>query len=89
MLNYLRKFRSEEIPEERVLELENPGRLQGADLLAPVDNISRTIPAIEFKDVCLAFDEKVILNNVNFTVRKGECKIVLGRSGTGKSQLFV
>jgi phospholipid/cholesterol/gamma-HCH transport system ATP-binding protein len=45
----------------------------------------RVIPAIEFRDVHLSFDDQKILNGVSFTVRKGETKIVLGRSGGGKS----
>jgi len=46
------------------------------------------VNAIEFKDVSLAFDEKVILNNVSFAVKPGETKIVLGGSGTGKSTIL-
>ena len=44
--------------------------------------------AIEFRDVSLAFDEKVILEKVSFSVRYGEAKIVMGGSGTGKSTLL-
>src|SRR5438309_2278374 len=51
----------------------------------PVVNIQ---PAIEFREVELAFDDQVILDNVSFTVRKGETKIVLGGSGTGKSTII-
>ena len=51
----------------------------------PTDDVERIIPAIEFKDVYLAFDDKIILNGVSFTVRQGETKIVLGGSGGGKS----
>ena len=54
----------------------------------PTDDIDRVIPAIEFKDVHLAFDEKVILNGISFTVRQGETKIVLGGSGGGKSTII-
>lgn len=54
----------------------------------PVDNISRVVPAIEFRDVFLAFDEKVILDGVSFKVRRGETKIILGRSGSGKSTII-
>ncbi len=45
----------------------------------------RAVPAIEFRDVRLAFDDKVILDGISFKVRKGETKIILGRSGSGKS----
>jgi phospholipid/cholesterol/gamma-HCH transport system ATP-binding protein len=53
-----------------------------------VDNRQRVVPAIEFRDVELAFDEVVVLDKVNFTVRRGETKIVLGGSGTGKSTII-
>ena len=39
----------------------------------------------EFRDVCKAFDERVVLNHVSFTVRKGETCVIMGRSGVGKS----
>jgi phospholipid/cholesterol/gamma-HCH transport system ATP-binding protein len=50
-----------------------------------VDDRERITPAIEFRDVTLAFDEKVILDRLSFKVRKGETKIILGGSGGGKS----
>jgi len=59
--------------------------LEPTDLEDAVDNIERAVPAIEFRDVYLAFDDKVILDHVNFTVRRGETKVILGRSGGGKS----
>jgi len=48
----------------------------------------RGTPAIEFRDVCLAFDDQVILDEVSFSVRRGETKIVLGGSGSGKSTII-
>lgn len=36
----------------------------------------------------LAFDDQVILDGVNFSVRRGETKIVLGGSGSGKSTII-
>ena len=48
----------------------------------------QVVPAIEFRDVCLAFDDKVILDHINLSVRRGECKIILGRSGGGKSTII-
>lgn len=56
-----------------------------ADIENAVDDPNRILPAIEFRDVHLSFDDKKILNGVSFTVRRGETKIILGRSGGGKS----
>ncbi len=47
--------------------------------------LDRTIPAIEFRDVHLSFDDKKILNGISFKVKRGETKLILGRSGGGKS----
>jgi len=38
-----------------------------------------------FDHVSLAFDEKVILKDVSFTLQSGHTKIILGASGAGKS----
>src|SRR6476619_2645045 len=54
----------------------------------PTDDTRRVTPAIEFRDVHLAFDDAVVLDGVTFKVRKGETKIVLGGSGTGKSTII-
>src|SRR5215204_1234968 len=53
-----------------------------------VDDRERAIPAIEFRNVTLAFDDRVILNNLTFKVMKGETKIILGGSGGGKSTII-
>ena len=53
-----------------------------------VDDLHRAIPAIEFRNVHLAFDDRVILNGLNFKVMKGETKIILGGSGGGKSTII-
>jgi phospholipid/cholesterol/gamma-HCH transport system ATP-binding protein len=42
-------------------------------------------PVIVFDHVELAFDEKVVLRDVSFTLLKGHLKIILGASGSGKS----
>jgi phospholipid/cholesterol/gamma-HCH transport system ATP-binding protein len=44
-----------------------------------------TNPYIEFKDVCKAFGDRVILDHVSFDVLPGEMVCILGRSGVGKS----
>lgn len=50
-----------------------------------VDDRERITPAIEFRNVTLAFDDRVILDDLSFKVQKGETKIILGGSGGGKS----
>ena len=60
----------------------------GADLHEQVDDPYRIRPAIEFRDVHLSFDDRVILDGLNFSVRRGEIKCVLGRSGGGKSTII-
>lgn len=42
-------------------------------------------PLIEFKNVTKSFEDKLILDGVNFTVQDGETFCVIGGSGTGKS----
>ena len=39
----------------------------------------------EFRDVCKAFDDHVVLDQVSFTVKHGETCVIMGRSGVGKS----
>jgi phospholipid/cholesterol/gamma-HCH transport system ATP-binding protein len=53
-----------------------------------IDDRDRAIPAIEFRDVLLAFDDRVILDPLRFKVMKGETKIILGGSGGGKSTII-
>ncbi len=45
-------------------------------------------PAIELRNVSLAFDEKPILTHVSFQVERGGTLILLGVTGSGKSVLL-
>jgi phospholipid/cholesterol/gamma-HCH transport system ATP-binding protein len=42
-------------------------------------------PVVVFDHVQLAFDDKVVLRDVSFTLIKGHTKVILGASGSGKS----
>ncbi|HZS05378.1 MAG TPA: ATP-binding cassette domain-containing protein [Blastocatellia bacterium] len=46
------------------------------------------LPKIEFRNVSLAFGDKVVLDGVNFAVGSGELKVILGQSGSGKSTIL-
>src|SRR5918992_2517776 len=45
-------------------------------------------PIVIFDKVSLAFDDKVILRDVSFTLITGHTKIFLGASGAGKSTIL-
>jgi phospholipid/cholesterol/gamma-HCH transport system ATP-binding protein len=45
-------------------------------------------PIVVFDNVGLAFDDKVILREVSFTLQTGHTKIFLGASGAGKSTIL-
>ncbi len=45
-------------------------------------------PIVVFDNVRLAFDDKVILHDVSFTLKTGHTKIFLGASGAGKSTIL-
>lgn len=62
--------------------------LEPTDLEDSFDEPDRVAPVIEFRNVHLSFDDKKILNGISFTVKRGETKIILGRSGGGKSTII-
>ena len=43
--------------------------------------------SIEFKNVSFAYDDKIILKNINLTIEKGKTIALVGSSGAGKSSL--
>jgi phospholipid/cholesterol/gamma-HCH transport system ATP-binding protein len=45
-------------------------------------------PVVEFQDVSLAFDEKVLLDHISFTIPRGEMRILIGPSKSGKSTIL-
>jgi phospholipid/cholesterol/gamma-HCH transport system ATP-binding protein len=51
---------------------------------APFDN-GESPNYFEFRNVCKSFDERLVLDHVSFTVKRGETCVIMGRSGVGKS----
>jgi phospholipid/cholesterol/gamma-HCH transport system ATP-binding protein len=54
----------------------------------PIELVEPHAPVVLFDRVWLAFDDKVILRDVTFSVRSGHTKIFLGASGAGKSTIL-
>ena len=50
----------------------------------PFDN-GESPKYFEFRNVCKSFDERLVLDHVSFTVKRGETCVIMGRSGVGKS----
>jgi len=72
-------------PQTEEISVFADEELEPTDLEDAFDEPDRIVPAIEFRDIHLSFDGKKILNGVSFVVRRGETKLILGRSGGGKS----
>jgi phospholipid/cholesterol/gamma-HCH transport system ATP-binding protein len=79
-----RDLREEDIRDEEDLLPPNPVVEAEAEAQAR----SHTPPPanfFEFRNVNKAFDDHVVLNDVSFTVKRGETCVIMGRSGVGKS----
>jgi len=50
--------------------------------------ITHQAPAIEFRNVFLRFDDHVVLNDISFSLDRGEMILLTGVSGSGKSVLL-
>ncbi|MBV8050556.1 MAG: ATP-binding cassette domain-containing protein [Acidobacteriaceae bacterium] len=63
---------------------------------APPTAIEQSLPssrdhtscAVAFENVSLAFEEKVVLEEISFTLPKGETKAIFGVAGSGKSTIL-
>ena len=64
--------------------------MEATETLVDVRQILREegAPVLVFDRVQLAFDEKVVLADISFTLIKGHTKIILGASGSGKSTIL-
>src|SRR5450755_513546 len=44
--------------------------------------------ALEFQDVCIAFEDRQVLDGISFRLRHGETKAIFGVAGAGKSTIL-
>jgi phospholipid/cholesterol/gamma-HCH transport system ATP-binding protein len=74
--------------DEPIPELSEilPEILEEAQLPAiPKPPDTPSVPMVSFNHVSISFGEHKVLDNVSFTVNRGETLCILGRSGVGKS----
>lgn len=64
------------MPSESAIAAPSPDELHAAE------------PVVVFESVSIAFDRKPVLEDVSFSVRLGETRIILGPAGGGKSVLM-
>jgi phospholipid/cholesterol/gamma-HCH transport system ATP-binding protein len=74
-----------EIPEFLAEDLGGGPNGGEPDLAAPMPSPESSVPMISFSHVSMWFGERKVLDNVSFTVNRGQTLCILGRSGVGKS----
>lgn len=82
MLPLLNVLKSSKAIYEKITSIEEHDASE--DNLLPFDFKNR----ITVNNVCFSYDDKSILNSVNFTLEKGKKYLIKGSSGSGKSTLF-
>ena len=69
---------------ERLLELEDiKDEGEGQDVLP--DNVYEKMDCIIFDDVAFSYSDDAVVSGINIEVKKGECAVIAGESGAGKS----
>jgi phospholipid/cholesterol/gamma-HCH transport system ATP-binding protein len=58
---------------------------EGADAAPPEPVTPSKVPIISFRHVSIAFGEHKVLDDVSFSLERGQTLCILGRSGVGKS----
>jgi phospholipid/cholesterol/gamma-HCH transport system ATP-binding protein len=66
----------------------SPGLAESTAEVTFAEAMGPGAPVVVFDRVSLAFDDKVILNEVSFTLILGHTKVFLGASGAGKSTIL-
>lgn len=66
----------------QVLEAENP--IKSPENPLPTPQFSG---GIEYRNVCFAYGEKPVINDVSLTIQKGQTVALVGQSGSGKTTL--
>jgi molybdate transport system ATP-binding protein len=59
-----------------------------AEMVVPDNNPENKTPVVEMKALTIRYGEKKIIENLNWTIHKGERWALTGRNGSGKTTLF-
>lgn len=73
------------IPEAPAIAEDVLADIAGDKPVVPADEEPTTWPLISFSHVSMWFGESKVLDNISFSVNRGETLCILGRSGVGKS----
>jgi phospholipid/cholesterol/gamma-HCH transport system ATP-binding protein len=65
-----------------------PDDLSVSDIFTAVDDQTRVVPALEFRHVSFAYEDRPVLQDVSFKLMRGELLIMLSGSGGGKSTIL-
>jgi phospholipid/cholesterol/gamma-HCH transport system ATP-binding protein len=65
-----------------------PADIAPGDVSQTKETADSAEPVVIFEDVSITFDIKPVLQNISFTVYRGETRIILGPAGGGKSVLM-
>src|SRR5579862_6223664 len=65
-----------------------PADIAPGNLTQTREDSDSSEPVVVFDDVSIIFDIKPVLQNISFTVHRGETRIILGPAGGGKSVLM-
>ena len=65
-----------------------PEDLANTELSPNRSNTDPAGPVVTYNDVSISFDLKQVLEDISFTVQRGETRIILGPAGCGKSVLM-
>lgn len=83
----LANFKVDHISYERlqgILNLQREDDAQNVNVLIESKNDE---PVLECKNVCISYDNKNILTDVNLNIKRGEIVVLCGESGSGKSSI--
>lgn len=78
-------------PAERVDSEDKEGKAKEGNIAGnSIENPweSKGQPVVELRNVTFGYDEHVVLDNVSFSIKKGEQATLSGRTGAGKSTIF-